>query len=234
MDGTVKALKSKRYMTFDCYGTLIDWESGLIASLKPIFKKYNINITPIEILSLYSKLESKAENEQFVIYSEILIQVMGKLFLNFKVDPEPGDERCLVEGIKQFTPFPDTVDALKILDQKYKLGVITNTDKDIFEITKKGLEVDFYYILTSEDVRCYKPSTRVFNKMLNDLNCQPDDIVHVAQSMYHDIQPAQKLGIMSVHVNRSKQRHGFGATPEAEGKADLVVEDLEALSKILF
>jgi 2-haloacid dehalogenase len=233
MNYILNALKNKQYMTFDCYGTLIDWETGLIRSIEPILKKYEKRIKPLEILSLYSKFESEAENKKFVKYSEILIEVMEKILLSYNIDPAPGDERSLVNGIKQFKPFKDTIDALKIFRQKYKLGLVTNTDNDIFEITNKTLEVNFDYVLTSEDIRCYKPATRFFLKMIEDLKCRPQEIVHVAQSIYHDIQPVKKLGIMSVHINRSEYRQRFGATPEAAGKADMVVDDLKALSDII-
>ncbi|MCK5561072.1 MAG: haloacid dehalogenase type II [Thermoplasmata archaeon] len=233
MNESFNAFKSKIYMTFDCYGTLIDWESGILNMLFALLKRHNVEAEREQILSLYAKFESEAERGEYVKYKKILNQIMEMFFSEFQIKPNPGEDKWLVEAIKQFEPFPDTVDALQKLAQKYKLGVITNIDRDLFEFSAKKLKVNFTYILTSEDVGSYKPSKKVFTKMLNDLGTNPEKIVHVAQSIYHDILPVAGFGITTVHVNRCNLRNGYGATPRVIGRADIVVNDLRSLVEII-
>jgi 2-haloacid dehalogenase len=233
MNESINALNSKIYMTFDCYGTLIDWESGILNTLFALFKRHNVEVDRDQILSLYAKFESEAERGEYVKYKQILVQIMEMFFSEFQIKPNPDEDKWLVEAITQFEPYPDTVEALQKLAQKYKLGVISNIDRDLFEFSAKKLKVKFTYILTSEDVGSYKPSRKAFKKMLNDLATDPDKIVHVAQSIYHDILPAAGLGITTVHVNRSNLRDGSGATPRVIGNADIVVNDLRSLVEII-
>jgi 2-haloacid dehalogenase len=231
MLGKLNDLKNKKFMTFDCYGTLIDWESGIVKTLQPILKKTGFDITTEEILKIYSELESNAEKGAFVNYKTILRKISKGFLSNFKIEPTKYNTDVLIDGFKQFEPFPDTVAALKMLGKKYDLGIISNVDKDIFKYSLKKIGVDIPFIVTSDSVGSYKPSLDVFKFALQSMNANIDEVVHVAQSIYHDIAPAKKLGIATILVTRSKAHGGFGAVPkvELEGEPDLVVKDLLTL-----
>jgi 2-haloacid dehalogenase len=231
----LKELKDKKFMTFDCYGTLIDWETGIVKLIKPLLKQKGIEITSEEILRLYSELESNAEKGDFVDYKTILRKVTADLFSKLKIEPTKDEKEILINGFRRFEPFPDTIAALERLGKKFDLGIISNVDKDIFNYTVKKLSIDIHNIFTSESVKSYKPSLEVFRFALKKMNAKMDEVIHVAQSIYHDITPANKMGITTVLVNRSKMRGGFGAVPKVEPtfSADFVVKDLKTLVNLL-
>jgi 2-haloacid dehalogenase len=199
-------------LTFDCYGTLIDWESGILSSLRPIFDKYKVDISDEEILEFYSIIESRLERK-YIPYKEILKKVVIKFsqYLNFEL--EKGDELVLLNAFRNFETFEDTNETLKELKERnYKLAIISNVDKELFEFTKDKFEVDFDYIITSQEVKAYKPNIHIFEYALKIFNKSKEKILHVAQSYYHDIIPAKNLGIKTAHI----RRRGFGATPRVQ------------------
>ncbi len=129
--------------------------------------------------------------------------------------------------------FPDTVEALTRLKTKYKLAIISNTDDDLFAATVRNLGVEFDYVITAEQCRTYKPSRNNFLEALERLGLPREQVLHVAQSIYHDVVPTRALGISSVWVNRRKGLLGSGATLPAEGRPDLEVTDLKSLADLL-
>jgi 2-haloacid dehalogenase len=129
--------------------------------------------------------------------------------------------------------FPDTVPALKRLGQKYRLAVLSNVDDDLFAGTAAHLEIPFHQILTARQMEAYKPSPAFFEAALQRIGLPSERILHVAQSLHHDIRPAKRLGLASVWINRRHARPGFGATPPAEGRPDLVLPDLKSLADLL-
>ncbi|MEG4023977.1 HAD-IA family hydrolase [Microcoleus sp. S13C4] len=135
----------------------------------------------------------------------------------------------MVDSIKNWQPFPDTVAALTALKQKYKVAVISNIDDDFFAATAKHLKFEFDWLITAEKVRSYKPSTRNFEIALETMGISTDKLLHVAQSIYHDIVPAASMGISTVWVNRKHDKAEFGATLPASGQPDLEVPDLKTL-----
>ena len=135
----------------------------------------------------------------------------------------------MVDSIKNWQPFPDTVAALEALKQKYKLAVISNIDDDLFAATAKHLKVEFDWLITAEQVRSYKASTRNFEIALETMGISADKLLHVAQSIYHDIVPATSMGISTVWVNHRHDKTGLGATLPASGQPDLEVRDLKTL-----
>ena len=154
------------------------------------------------------------------------MQEFGKRF-NF--EPTETEVKCLSESIKNWQPFPDTVAALAALKQKYKLAVISNIDDDLFADTAKHLKVELDWLITAEQVRSYKPSTRNFEIALATMGIAPEKLLHVPQSVYHDIVPAASMGISTVWVNRRHEKTGFGATLPASGQPDWEVPDLKTL-----
>lgn len=211
-----------KVLTFDCYGTLIDWETGILEALKPILK----DVANGEILRVYGTLEPRAERGKFKNYKTVLRMVARGFGKHFDARVP---ENCLVNSICDWKPFPDTVDALHRLRTRFKLAVISNTDHDIFVRTERRLGVRFDWKILSEDVKAYKPSLKNFQYALKKIGLPKEQILHVAQSAYHDIVPANRLGIKSALVDRS--RHG--TTPPAVARPDLTVPDLKSLCKLL-
>jgi len=221
-------------LIFDCYGTLIDWESGILSGIKPILSNHSIDLDDDQILELYAEIELKIENENYTKYKNVLrrvVQELGKR-LNFK--PSSYEIDCLVETFDNWMTFQDTVDALKKLKEKYKLAILSNVDDDLFTISEKHLKVKFDYIITAEQIKSYKPSLKNFKFAINKIGISQDKIIHVAQSLYHDIVPAKELGLKTIWINRRKDKKGFGATPPASAKPDIEFPDLKSLVSEIF
>ena len=220
-------------LSFDCYGTLIDWETGILAVLKPILSSYKIPLSDDHILEIFAEEESKHQVRDYFNYKTILKKVMRGLGNRFKSTLTSSENDALLKSIKDWSPFPDTVGALKDLKMRYKLAILSNIDDEIFAETAKRLEVSFDWVVTAEQVRSYKPSLNNFRQALQRFGVAPDKVLHVAQSLYHDIAPAKTLGFGTVWVNRRKGKEGFGATPASQVKADLEVADLNELATFL-
>ena len=220
-------------LTFDCYGTLIDWESGILSAIKPVLKDFGVVGSDEEILELYAIFESSIEAGTFVKYREILRKVAIKFAqrYNFKLPVE--NEYIFADSIKQWKPFPDSVEALNLLKEKYKLGILSNVDNDLFKYSSKLLGVNFDFLFTAEEIGSYKPSPKNFEYLIAEIGFPKDKILHIAQSLYHDIVPAKSLGLSTIWVNRRHNSQGAGATPEASVKPDIEVPDLKSLLKLI-
>jgi len=216
-------------LSFDCYGTLIDWESGILAALKPVLLNHDKDLDENQILELYAEIESKIEKGEFVKYKEVLRKVMEEISHKLGFNISSLERECLVDSLKNWQPFPDTVKALRTLKKMFKLAVISNIDNDLFAYSAKQLKVEFNYLITAEQVESYKPSINNFKFAIKKIGIPPKKILHVAQSIYHDIIPAKTLGFSTVWINRRYGKEGFGATPPAIGTPDLEVPSLEAL-----
>ena len=219
-------------LTFDCYGTLIDWESGILAAIGAALANHHRKINAQEVLSIYSELEPAAQAAPYRTYREILQAVMqgmgGRLGVSFSAE----EELSLAASLPHWKPFPDTVPALRKLKSKYKLGIISNIDDDLFAKTASVLEVKFDYLVTAQQVRSYKPSPQNFETALSRIGLPCEKILHVAESVYHDIIPAKRLGLASVWVNRRACKVGPGATRSVQGSPDLIVPDLKTLAEM--
>jgi 2-haloacid dehalogenase len=218
-------------LTFDCYGTLIDWESGMLSALKPILENHQIQLEDEKILELFAEFES-AEEKDYKSYREVLRGVVRRFGDRFHFQPSLDEQDALPSSIHYWQPFLDTVAALKKLHQKYKLTIISNVDDDLFAGTAKLLEVDFEAIITAQQVKSYKPSHHNFQVAFDRLNLSPDKILHVAASPYHDIVPAKELGLSTVWVNRRTGQTGSGAALPAIAQPDLEVPDLQTLAAL--
>jgi 2-haloacid dehalogenase len=219
-------------LTFDCYGTLIDWEKGILGAVKPLFARHGVGADDDTILETYAALEAKYEEGEFLPYRMVLRLVMTEMSLRFKFDAAPGELDCLARSIGDWPPFPDTVDALRRLARRYKLAVISNVDDALFALTAKRLQVEFGWVTTAQQVRAYKPSPAMFEEALRRIGEPRERVLHVAQSLYHDIVPARSLGLATVWVNRRVGKEGPGATPRATAAPDLEVRDLAALANM--
>lgn len=218
-------------LTFDCYGTLIDWETGILRVLQPLFQRHRITVPDNELLEAYAAAESRAECGRFMPYKEVLQQVVRDLGTRFGFMPSLQEQRGLPESVKVWQPFPDTVAALKQLHRRYKLSIISNVDDDLFADTAKLLEVPFDFVTTALEVGSYKPSLNNFQRALEKMKIGSDRVLHVAQSLHHDVEPTRTLGIHSVWVNRRHGKPGAGATVTSSAKPDLEVPDLETLAE---
>jgi 2-haloacid dehalogenase len=216
-------------LTFDCYGTLIDWESGIISAIQPVLSDHNISLHEDQELGLYAMLESEAERGEYLEYKAVLRKVMQGLGHKLGFTPSQDEQECFVRSIKDWPPFPDSVRALQDLKEKYRLAILSNVDDDLFALSTRHLQVDFDWVITAEQARSYKPSLRNFRLAIERINLPKEKILHVAQSLFHDIVPAKKLGLSTVLVNRRHGKEGFGATPPAQGTPDLEVPDLKTL-----
>ncbi|BAY62582.1 haloacid dehalogenase, type II [Calothrix brevissima NIES-22] len=217
-------------LTFDCYGTLIDWESGILSAIKPLLSSKGHNLHEENILQLFAKFESEIQQGKYFTYREVLKKVLQKFGEHFNFVPATEELYILADSIQYWLPFPDTVKALKVLKQKYKLAIISNVDDNLFAFSAQHLKVEFDWIITAEQVKSYKPSLNNFTVAIERINLPQEQILHVAGSIYHDIVPAKSLGISTVWVNRRVGKEGAGASLPVVAQADLEVPDLQTLA----
>ena len=219
-------------LSFDCYGTMIDWEAGIFSALRPILSTHNKRVNDVTLLKLYSELELEAEQQKYSSYREVLQSVVRGLGQRLGFGPSAAEIRSLPESLPAWQPFPDTVPALRALKNRYQLAVISNIDDDLFALTAPQLGVTFDHVITAQQALCYKPCKRIFQIARGRLAVSPENWLHVGQSIYHDVIPAQALGIAAVWVNRPSPRAGAGATKAAAGKPDLEVSSLKDLADL--
>lgn len=219
-------------ITFDCYGTLIDWESGMLAALKPLLAQHNVTLDDEQILEKYARFESDLEKGEYKQYREILKTVVQRFGEEFGFTPSVAEQNFLPDSIQHWQPFADTIAALQQLKQSFQLAIISNIDDALFADTARRLTVPFDYVITAEQVQSYKPSLNNFQQAIARMGLPPDRILHAAGSIYHDILPASSLGLTTVWVNRRASKGGSGAAPAAKAQADLVVPDLQTLAAL--
>jgi 2-haloacid dehalogenase len=219
-------------LTFDCYGTLIDWETGIFSALRPILAAHGKGISDTELLKLYSELESEAEQGEFHSYREVLQSVVRGFGERLGFKPSEAQVRSLPDSLADWRPFPDTVAALQRLKPRYQLAIISNVDDDLFAATASHLGVPFDHLITAQQARAYKPSMRIFNLAQQRIGVTPAQWLHAAQSVYHDVIPARSIGIATVWVNRPSPRPGAGAAKAAAGEPDLEVPDVKTLAQL--
>ncbi len=224
-------LRRFRVLTFDCYGTLIDWESGILAALRPLMAAHGKSLADDKLLELYGELEAEAEAGEYQSYRKILQAVARGFGRRLGFETSEQEARSLPESLKNWQPFPDTVAALKKLKSRFQLAIVSNTDDDLFADTARLLEVPFDWVITAQQAGSYKPSHNNFRLALERIALPPEQVLHCAQSLYHDIVPARALGLATVWVNRRGARGG-GATKAASGQPDLEVPDLKTLAEM--
>lgn len=220
-------LSGVRWLTFDCYGTLVDWERGILAAVRPLLP----GATGADILARYAALEAEQERGAYKPYREVLRQVMIGLGAAYRVSISPRQAGSLPESLKNWPAFDETPAVLAALQRRFKLAVISNVDDDLFSGTAPKLGVRLDGLITAQQCRSYKPSLNNFRVAMERLRAGPDQILHIAESRYHDITPARSLGIRSVWVNRAKGRPT--ASGESDATADLEVTALAELVRRL-
>ena len=219
-------------ISFDCYGTLIDWEAGILPVLRALLAQHKQSLADSDILALYGEFEAQVESGPYRSYREVLQSVIRAFGKRLNFHPAPAEIRSLDESVITWPPFADTVAALRQLKNRYKLAIISNIDDDLFAETHKLLGVDFDAVVTAEQARSYKPSLHNFELALEKLAIPRAQLLHAAQSIYHDVVAARSLGIATVWVNRKSARPGIGAVRPAADQPDLEVPDLAALAAL--
>jgi 2-haloacid dehalogenase len=219
-------------LTFDCYGTLIDWETGILAALKPILANHHRSLADEEILELYGKFESQVETGEYHPYRKVLQLVTQRIASRLSFPLYENEINALPDSLPRWPAFPDTVDGLRRLKSRFRLAVISNTDDDLFAETAKPLQVPFDFVITAQQAKSYKPSHRNFELALERIGLPKEKILHCAQSVFHDVVPAKALGIANVWVNRRAGRQGTGATRPAGETPDLTVTSLKELADL--
>lgn len=217
-------------LTFDCYGTLINWEAGILAALHKVLSAHGKSLDDARLLTMYGDFEARAEQGPFRPYREVLESVVQQFGDQLGFTPSPQEMRSLPESLASWRPWPDTVAALRELKTRYRLAILSNVDDDLFAATRPQLEVQFDEVVTAQQAQAYKPSMKLFELALSRINAPAHRVLHVGQSIYHDVIPAQALGLATVWVNRPSARPGTGAVKAAEAKPDLTVQSLAELA----
>jgi 2-haloacid dehalogenase len=216
-------------LTFDCYGTLINWEEGILRCMCRILAAHGKDTDDTTILQLYGDFEARAEQGTYRCYREVLQSVVSEFGKQFAFAPTEQETRSLPDSLRNWQPWPDTVSALRELQKHFRLAIISNVDDDLFAATQPQLGVKFEQVITAQQAGAYKPSLKIFELALSRIGVPAHRILHVGQSIYHDIIPAQSLGLSTVWVNRPSPRAGIGAVKAAGGRPDLEVPSLAQL-----
>jgi 2-haloacid dehalogenase len=217
-------------LTFDCYGTLINWEEGILRCLHRILAAHSKDADDATILQLYGDFEALAEQGEYRPYREVLQSVVQQLGDKLGFVPTQQELRLLPESLREWSPWPDTIPALCSLQSRFRLAIISNIDDDLFAATEPKLGVNFDQIITAQQAGAYKPSLKIFELALSRIGVPAHRVLHVGQSVYHDVIPAQSLGLATVWVNRPSARAGAGAVKAVEGHPDLQVASLADLA----
>jgi 2-haloacid dehalogenase len=221
-------------LTFDCYGTLINWEAGILTALHRILSAHGRKIDDATLLELYGNFELHSEQGPFRPYREVLQAVVRQFGDELGCIPSTEEIRSLPDSLASWKPWPDTVVALRQLKSRYRLAIISNVDDDLFAATRPQLEVEFDEVITAQQAQAYKPSLKIFELALARIQAPAHRILHVGQSVYHDVIPAQALGLATVWVNRPSARAGVGAVKAAHAEPDQKVSSLEELAAAAF
>jgi 2-haloacid dehalogenase len=204
-------------LTFDCYGTLIDWETGITNALTPIVPATE------HLLERFAEHEAELEAGPYLRYADVLAQCALRL------GASEADAASFGRSVVDWPAFPDSPEALQRLQTRFRLGVITNCDDDLFAASNEKLQVEFDWVITAEQARGYKPRTENFEFAFERIDVPRERILHVAQSLFHDHVPAKALGLTTVWIDR-RQGRGGGATPPADATPDAVFADLKSFA----
>ena len=218
--------KAFEIVTFDCYGTLIDWEGGIVRAFQEEAGKDGIRLDPDDIVSAYMKEEPRVEGGEYKSYREVLGETARRVGsrLGLSIEAERGG--FLAASLGDWQPFADTNGALERLSRHYTLGILSNIDDDLLRLTSRHFTVEFDLVVTAEQVRSYKPAPGHFNEALARAAGRP--LLHAAQSYFHDIVPTSAMGIPSCWVKRKSED-----TAHLDARPTYIVRDLAGLADLL-
>lgn len=220
MDENAVRLTDFKALTFDCYGTLIDWETGIWDAFQPLISfNGGHNISRRATLEAFGVHESRVEGQAPGLpYPEVLARVHQAVAAGFGMQSSPGLDLDFSQSLPHWPAFPDTAEALRFLKQHYRLVILSNVSRDGFTASNRKLGVEFDAVYTAEDIGSYKPDPANFDFLLehlrSDLGLQPSEVLHTAQSLFHDHVPAQKLGLATAWIDRQmlSSNGDWGAT----------------------
>jgi putative hydrolase of the HAD superfamily len=211
-------LTTFKALSFDCYGTLIDWETGIAAVLGPWAREQGLEANPEDLLLAYGDHEAAVERETPApLYPQVLAEAFRRAGETLGASVSDAWAQRLGASVPDWPAFPDSADALARLRRHYELIILSNVHRAGFAGSNRQLRGDFAAIITAEDVGAYKPAENHFRALdaaLPGLGVQRGELLHVAQSLFHDHVPAKREGLPSVWINRRHDRPGWGATPE--------------------
>jgi 2-haloacid dehalogenase len=217
-------------LTFDCYGTLVDWAAGISAALQPILHAHDVEIADDELFRLYGQFERDVESGAFVEYREVLRRVTRRFGNQFGFTPTNAEVERFAKSVGDWPLFADTNAALRRISKDARLAVVSNVDDALFRDTARRIDVEFEDVITAEQVRSYKPALAHFETAFTRLGVPPNRLLHVGQSVYHDINPAGRLGLSCVWVRRYGGRFD---PPAPQTDPVLTVPDLSSLADAL-
>ena len=216
-------------LTFDCYGTLIDWETGLLAALREALPGAG-SVDDDVLLEFYAGHEAEAERPPYRSYRDVLATGVRGVAADLGLEVEDDAVARFSESVRDWPAFPDSAEALARLRERFRLGVITNCDTDLFEASSGRLGTAFDWVVTAEMARSYKPGLAGFELAFATISVPRQRILHVAQSLFHDHVPAKQLGLSTVWIDRRHDRPGSGATPPAQATPDATHPSMRAFA----
>ena len=219
-------------LTFDCYGTLIDWETGISAGLRAFLEPRGIRPSDDALLEAFAREEAALEAGPYLAYREVLARAARGVAAGFGVTPSAAELATFGGSVGDWPAFPDTADALRRLGGRFRLGVITNCDDDLFAASNARLGVTFDWVVTAQQVGSYKPDPANFACAFERIDVPRERILHVAQSLFHDHVPAQSLGFATAWIDRRSDKAGSGATPPAEATPDVTAPDMRTFADL--
>jgi len=210
-------LSDFKVLSFDCYGTLIDWEAGIWNALQPLCAANATALSRERALADFGIIEPVVEHEHpNLLYRDLLAKVHGAMASHWKLESTTALDTAFGQSIPDWPAFPDTRDALAWLRQHFKLMILSNVDRQSFAATNVKLGVTFDAICTAEDIGTYKPDPRNFEVLLKTVAAfghEKTELLHVAQSLFHDMVPSEAMGIRRCWINRRGDTGtGSGAT----------------------
>jgi 2-haloacid dehalogenase/putative hydrolase of the HAD superfamily len=223
-------------LTFDCYGTLIDWETGIYEALAPWLARVGVRAGRDQVLEAFARTESAQQAATPAMrYAELLTHVHAGLAKRFGLAPDADAAAAFGASVKDWPAFPDSADALAYLKQHFKLVILSNVDRASFAHSNARLGVTFDAIYTAEDIGSYKPDARNFTYLLSHLaerGIAKAEILHTAESLFHDHIPAKRVGLTTCWIHRRAGQEGHGATrvPDTEVKPDFRFENMAAMA----
>jgi len=218
-------------LTFDCYGTLIDWETGILEALPPWAAAHRVEVGDEELLAAFGRAESAREAaDPTAPYPRVLAGVLEDLASELGTTASPEETAAFADSVKDWPAFPDSPEALAYLKRHYKLVIVSNVDRASFGHSNARLGVTFDAIVTADDAAAYKPALNHFHlalAQLAEMGIAQDQVLHVAQSLYHDHVPAKRLGLRTMWVNR-RAAHTSGSDANPGGVAGTAPGGAEA------
>jgi 2-haloacid dehalogenase len=248
-------------LTFDCYGTLIDWEAGILTGLRSVLAGHapdlprsapgrdapyehqgnrpdpdgrnqaSIEPSDDELLKAYAAFEAGAEAGPYRRYRDILVDGLRQVTARYGIEPDEAELARFSDSVGDWPAFPDSAAALARLHERFKLGVITNCDDDLFARSAARLKTTFDWVVTAQTAGSYKPDPHNFEVAFERIRLPRERILHVAQSLFHDHVTAKRLGLATVWIDRRHDRPGFGATPPADARPDATFRDMASFAE---